>query len=92
MSYLIVVIIGGAAGWIAGQYVKGSEAGIVPDLIAGAAGACLAVLFTRVIGFAPATGFIMSTLIAISGAVVALLSMRYVLKEEPVKVKRRPRR
>ena len=39
MSYLFIVVIGAVAGWIAGQYIKGSEMGMLPDIIAGAVGA-----------------------------------------------------
>ncbi|HEU4522846.1 MAG TPA: GlsB/YeaQ/YmgE family stress response membrane protein [Thermoanaerobaculia bacterium] len=92
MSYLIVVVTGTVAGWITGKYLKGSEAGVVPDLIAGAAGACLAVLFSRVFGPEAAMGFFVSFVVAVLGAVASLFALRYVTKEEPVKVtRRRPR-
>ena len=92
MSYLFVIIIGAIAGWVAGQYVKGSELGLAPDLIAGAAGAALAVLITRIIGIEAATGFLMSLVVSVIGGLVGLFSMRHATKEAPVPVKSRRRR
>lgn len=91
MSYLFIVVIGAVAGWIAGQYIKGSEMGVLPDIIAGAVGACLLVLFARMIGISAATGFFLSFVVAIVGGAATLYAMRYAMKEKPVVVTR-PRR
>lgn len=91
MSYLFIVVIGAVAGWIAGQYIKGSEMGVLPDIIAGAVGACALVLFARVIGISAATGFFMSFIVAIIGGAATLYAMRFAMKEKPVVVTR-PRR
>lgn len=91
MSYLFVMVIGAIAGWVAGQYVKGSEMGVMPDIVAGAAGAALAVLFSRLFGPEAAAGFMVSVIVSIVGAVASLYAMRYVMKEEPVKATPRRR-
>jgi uncharacterized membrane protein YeaQ/YmgE (transglycosylase-associated protein family) len=92
MSYLFVVAIGAIAGFVVGKYVKGSEMGVLPDIIAGAVGACALVLFSRLIGIGAATGFAMSLVVAIVGGAATLYAMRYVLKEKPVVVTRTRRR
>lgn len=91
MSYLFIVVIGAVAGWAAGQYVKGSEAGVGIDFIAGAIGACVFVVLSRMISDG-ASGVVMSILIAVIGAVVALYGMRrYMKSKQPVPVVRRPK-
>jgi uncharacterized membrane protein YeaQ/YmgE (transglycosylase-associated protein family) len=91
MSYLFVVIIGAISGWIAGQYVKGSEMGIFPDVAAGAAGGGILVLFIRFVGPEIASGFVVSAIVAIIGGIAALYAMRQVLKESPAPVRGRRR-
>lgn len=93
MSYLFIVVIGAIAGWVAGQSIKGSEMGVLPDIIAGAVGACLLVLFTRVIGFSSPASFMMSAVIAVVGGIATLYAMRFAMKEKkPVPVTRSRRR
>lgn len=91
MSYLFVFVIGAISGWIAGQSIKGSEMGTMPDVIAGAVGAAALVLFVRAVGPESAAGFVMSVIVAIIGGIAALSAMRYVMKENvaPVRGRRR---
>jgi len=92
MSYLIVVVIGAVAGWVAGQYLKGSEHGAGIDLAAGAAGAIVVVFLSRVVGPASASGFVMSGIVALAGAIGTLYAMRRVMKAKAVPVRRARRR
>ncbi|MGZ4778799.1 MAG: GlsB/YeaQ/YmgE family stress response membrane protein [Thermoanaerobaculia bacterium] len=91
MSYMFIVVIGAVAGWVAGQYVKGSEMGIGIDFAAGAVGAIVAVALSRLLGPAGASGLLMSAIIAIIGAVGSLFLMRRVMKARMVPATR-PRR
>ena len=91
MSYLFIVVIGAVAGWAAGQKLKGSEMGVLPDLVAGAVGGSVFVLLTRMVGPAAASGFLMSAIVAILGAFAALYIMRSYMKAKAVPVAR-PRR
>lgn len=92
MSYLIIVAIGAIVGWVAGQYIKGSEHGMGIDIAAGAIGGCLAVLLSRMVGPAAAAGFFMSTVVAIIGAFVVLYGTRLFLKSREAPAPRaRPR-
>jgi uncharacterized membrane protein YeaQ/YmgE (transglycosylase-associated protein family) len=92
MSYLIVVVIGAVAGWIAGQYLKGSEHGVGIDLAAGAAGAIVVVFLTRIAGPASASGALMSVIVSLIGAIGALYAMRRVMKANAVPAPRARRR
>ena len=92
MSYMFVVIIGAAAGWAAGQYVKGSEHGIGLDFAAGAIGAGAAVLLSRLAGPAAASGFVVSFIVSILGAVAGLYGMRRFIKATQVPPPPPPRR
>lgn len=89
MSYLIVMVIGVITGWVGGMYIKGSEMGILPDLIAGGVGAAAVVALSRVVGMGD--GFMMSAVLASVGALGTLYAMRMALKEKPVPVTRRRR-
>ena len=94
MSYLLIVIIGAIVGFIAGQYLKGSEHGRGIDAVAGAVGGCIFVLLTRVIGLASlSTGWFMASVVTAIGAFVTLFIMRQVMirKTVPVPRVRRPR-
>jgi uncharacterized membrane protein YeaQ/YmgE (transglycosylase-associated protein family) len=92
MSYLIVVVIGAAAGWAAGQYLKGSEQGVGIDLAAGAAGAIVTVFLARVVGPAGASGYLISGIVALLGAIASLYAMRQVIKAKTVPAPRARRR
>jgi uncharacterized membrane protein YeaQ/YmgE (transglycosylase-associated protein family) len=91
MSYLFIVVIGAVAGWVAGQQLKGSELPVGVDLAAGAVGACVAVLLSRLVGPAAAAGFVMSSVVAIIGAIGSLFAFRRIMKAKAVPVTR-PRR
>lgn len=88
MSLLFVVIIGAVIGWVGGQYIKGSEMGVLPDIAAGAAGGFLGALLGRMIG---ADGVMMSLVMTVAGAFAVLYAFRLLFKEKPVPVTR-PRR
>ncbi|HSP16343.1 MAG TPA: GlsB/YeaQ/YmgE family stress response membrane protein [Thermoanaerobaculia bacterium] len=92
MSYLIIVVIGAVAGWIGGQMLKGSELGLWPDVAAGAVGAIVAVVISRLFGPQAAAGFLISFIVSIIGAFGALYGMRHVMKEKPLPVSRQRRR
>jgi uncharacterized membrane protein YeaQ/YmgE (transglycosylase-associated protein family) len=87
----LIVVIGAIVGFIAGKYVKGSEHGSGIDVVAGAVGACVAVLLSRLAGSEAAAGYLMSVLVTVGGAFLALLAMRRVMKVKEVPVQR-PRR
>jgi uncharacterized membrane protein YeaQ/YmgE (transglycosylase-associated protein family) len=92
MSYLLIVIIGAIVGFIAGQYLKGSEHGRGIDALAGALGGCVFIFLSRAVGPAAlSTGWFMSTVVTAVGAVVTLFILRQVMIRKTV-VAPKPRR
>ena len=91
MSYLIVIIVGAVVGFIAGQYLKGSQHGSSIDALAGGIGACIVVAVARLMGPLAASGWLWSTIIAIAGAVLTLFIMRQIMmpKAVPSRARRR---
>lgn len=93
MSYLFVVVIGTVAGWLTGVYLQKSELPVGIDLAAGALGAYVLVVLTRIVGPPAAGGFLISTVATIIGAAVSVFITRRVMKQKPVpvtRVRRRP--
>ena len=75
-ALLIFLIIGAAAGWLAGQIVSGGGFGLVGDIIIGILGAVIAgALFPR-LGFSVGGGILGSIIAAALGAVVLLFVLR----------------
>ena len=76
MSLLWFLIIGLAAGWLAGVLVKGGGYGLIGDLVVGVIGAFLGgFLFSRM-GVAVGGGLAGSLVVATIGAVVLLVVVR----------------
>jgi len=77
MSLLWFLLIGLAAGWLAGQIMKGGGFGLVGDLIVGVIGALLGGFLFGVLGIY--TGSLLGSLImATIGAVVLIWLLRFV--------------
>lgn len=76
MDLLYFLLIGLAAGWLAGQFLKGHSFGLVGNLIVGAVGALLGGFLFRVIGFA-SYGLIADLIVATVGAVLFVYLLRY---------------
>jgi uncharacterized membrane protein YeaQ/YmgE (transglycosylase-associated protein family) len=74
MELLWFLIIGGIAGWIAGEIVRGSGFGVVGNVIVGIVGAVIGGLLFDFLGVGEAAGFglIGSLITAVIGAVVLL--------------------
>lgn len=92
MSYLFIVIIGAITGWVAGQFFKTDDTAVLLDAVAGAIGASGAVLLSRLVGPAAASGFAMSAIVAIAGAFGVLYAMRRYMRPQPLPVTRHRRR
>jgi uncharacterized membrane protein YeaQ/YmgE (transglycosylase-associated protein family) len=69
------LLIGLAAGWLAGLLMRGRDLGLVNDLIVGVLGAFLGGILFWLIGLS-ATGLIGSLIMATVGAVVFLYLLR----------------
>ena len=79
MELLWFILIGLCAGWLAGQFMKGSGYGLAGNLIVGVIGALLGGFIFRLLGLA-ATSMLGSLITATIGAIVLLALLRLVKK------------
>jgi uncharacterized membrane protein YeaQ/YmgE (transglycosylase-associated protein family) len=80
MGLILFILIGLAAGWLAGQVVKGGGYGVVGDIVVGVIGALIGgFLFQRSGAFA-GSGLLGSLIVATIGAVVLLFLLRLIKK------------
>jgi uncharacterized membrane protein YeaQ/YmgE (transglycosylase-associated protein family) len=70
------VIIGAIAGWLAGQFMKGSGFGLLGDIVVGVIGAFLGGYLFGLAGVGLGGGLIGSLIVAFIGAVVLLFIVR----------------
>ncbi len=75
MEFLWFLLIGLAAGWLAGQILKGGGFGVVGDLIVGVIGALLGGLLFGLLGL-NAVGLLGQLVTATVGAIVLILGLR----------------
>jgi len=71
MAFLWFILIGLAAGWLAGQFTKGSGFGVLGNLAIGAVGGILGGFLGRIVGIA-AYGLLGQLIIATVGALLLL--------------------
>jgi uncharacterized membrane protein YeaQ/YmgE (transglycosylase-associated protein family) len=79
MEFLWFILIGIAAGWLAGQVMKGGGFGLAGDLIVGVIGALLGGLLFRLLGIS-AGGVLGSLVTATVGAIVLIALLRAIKK------------
>lgn len=77
MSFLWFILIGLCAGWLAGQFMKGSGYGLVGNLIVGVIGAILGGVLFSALGLDP-KNLIGSLVTATVGAVVLIALLRMI--------------
>jgi len=75
ISLIWFLLIGLAAGWLAGQIMKGGGSSLAVDLIVGVIGSFLGGLLFSLVGLA-ATGVVGSLVTATVGAVVLIAGLR----------------
>lgn len=79
MDLVWFVLIGIAAGWLAGQIMKGGGFGLVGDLIVGVIGALVGGFLFGLLGI-QTTGLLGSLITATVGAVVLIYALRLIKK------------
>lgn len=72
MHFIVWLIIGGLAGWIAGLIVQGTGFGLIGDIVIGIVGAFVAGWLLPLVGFHVGTHFVSSVVDAVIGAVIFL--------------------
>ncbi len=79
-ALLIALLIGAAAGWLAGQLVQGTGFGLMGDILIGMAGAVMAALLFPLlgIGLTLGGGILGAIIVATIGAVILLLIVRVI--------------
>jgi uncharacterized membrane protein YeaQ/YmgE (transglycosylase-associated protein family) len=80
MEFVWFILIGLAAGWVAGQLMKGGGFGVVGDIIVGVIGALLGGFLFRTLGVSAGGGLLGSLIVAIIGAVILLFLLRLIKK------------
>jgi uncharacterized membrane protein YeaQ/YmgE (transglycosylase-associated protein family) len=80
MEVMWYVLIGLAAGWTAGQLVRGGGFGAVGNILLGVCGAVLGGVLFDVLGLSTGSGRVGSLMVATVGAVVFLLLLRLIRK------------
>jgi uncharacterized membrane protein YeaQ/YmgE (transglycosylase-associated protein family) len=78
MDLLWFLIVGAIAGWLAGQFMKGSGFGLVGDIIVGIIGAFLGGWLFGKFGVSLGGGLIGSIVVAFIGAVILLFLVRLI--------------
>lgn len=76
MELLWFILIGLAAGWLAGQFMKGSGYGAVGDIVVGVIGALVGGFLFSTLGVSTGGGLIGSLIVATIGAIVLLYLLR----------------
>ncbi len=80
MEFVWFILIGIAAGWLAGQIMKGGGFGVVGDLVVGVVGALLGGWLFGALGVWPGGGLIGSLVVATIGAIILLFLLRLIRK------------
>jgi len=77
-SLLVILIVGIAAGWLAGQIVQGTGLGLVGDLVLGIVGAFIASWLFPQLGIHLGSGIVSEIVAAAIGAILLLLIIRLI--------------
>lgn len=77
MNLFLFLLIGLAAGWLAGKITKGRGFGLLGNLIVGVVGAILGGWMTSLIGLS-AYGLVAQLLVATGGAIVLLFLLKQI--------------
>ncbi|MEK7235059.1 MAG: GlsB/YeaQ/YmgE family stress response membrane protein [Nitrospirota bacterium] len=77
MNFVWFILIGIAAGWLAGQIMKGGGFGVLGDLIVGVIGALLGGFLFGLLGIMTG-GLVGSLITATVGAIVLIALLRFI--------------
>jgi uncharacterized membrane protein YeaQ/YmgE (transglycosylase-associated protein family) len=77
-SFIIWIIVGAIAGWLAGMVVKGGGFGLIGDIVVGIVGAVIAGWLLPQLGILIGSGFVAAVIDAFIGAVILLVIIKLV--------------
>jgi uncharacterized membrane protein YeaQ/YmgE (transglycosylase-associated protein family) len=80
MEFVWFILIGLAAGWLAGQLMKGGGFGVIGDIIVGVIGALLGGFIFSTLGVSVGGGLFGSLIVATIGAIVLIFLLRVAKK------------
>ena len=80
MDFVWFILIGLAAGWLAGQVMKGGGFGVLGDIVVGVIGALLGGFLFRTFEVSAGGGLLGSLIVATIGAIVLLVVLRLIKK------------
>jgi len=78
LSFIIWLIVGGIAGWLAGQLVKGAGFGVIGNVALGIVGSVVAGFILPKLGIFIGGNFIADIVDAAIGAVIVLLIVAFI--------------
>jgi uncharacterized membrane protein YeaQ/YmgE (transglycosylase-associated protein family) len=78
MELLWFILIGLAAGWLAGKLVRGGGYGVLGDIVVGLIGAVIGGSLFRGLGVYPGYGLLGSLVVATIGAVILIFLVRLI--------------
>lgn len=77
-SLIVILIIGGIAGWLAGLIIKGYGFGLIGNIVVGVVGALVAGWVFPFLGLGLGGGILASIIHATVGAVIVLFLIRLI--------------
>jgi uncharacterized membrane protein YeaQ/YmgE (transglycosylase-associated protein family) len=77
-SFIIWIVVGAIAGWLAGMVVKGGGFGLIGDIVVGIVGAVIAGWLLPQLGIVIGSGFVAAVIDAFIGAVILLVIIKLV--------------
>jgi uncharacterized membrane protein YeaQ/YmgE (transglycosylase-associated protein family) len=77
-SFIIWIIVGAIAGWLAGMVVKGGGFGLIGDIVVGIVGAIIAGWLLPQLGIVIGSGIIAAIIDAFIGAVILLVIIKLI--------------
>jgi uncharacterized membrane protein YeaQ/YmgE (transglycosylase-associated protein family) len=77
-SFIIWIIVGAIAGWLAGMVVKGGGFGLIGDIVVGIVGALIAGWLLPQLGIVIGSGIVAAIIDAFIGAVILLVIIRLI--------------
>jgi uncharacterized membrane protein YeaQ/YmgE (transglycosylase-associated protein family) len=77
-AFIVMLIVGAIAGWLAGVIMKGGGYGLIGDIVIGILGAVVGGWILRALGITLGGGFIGAVIVALIGAIILILIVRVV--------------
>lgn len=84
MHFIVWLIIGGVAGWLAGKVMSGHGYGVVVDVILGIVGSLIGGFLASALFGITSSGLIVTFIIAFIGACI-LVALVHLVKREPIR-------